>query len=147
MGTGGAIAFAVKQQQWDGSFLTINGDTWLSFWASSFSCVKPPAIGLVYAEDASRYGRVDWQDHTIQRFQEKEPYTGPGWINAGVYLLHTLDFVNWDGQPFSLERDLLPKLAHEGRLQACPLETEFIDIGVPEDYLRFCEWYQSGRLK
>ena len=36
LGTGGAIAYAVNQQQLNGSFLTINGDTWLGFWASFF---------------------------------------------------------------------------------------------------------------
>ena len=146
LGTGGAIAYAVNQQQWNGSFLTINGDTWLGFWASSFSGAHAPAIGLVHVEDTSRYGCVDWQDQKVQRFQEKEPNAGLGWINAGVYLLRAPDFQNWDGKPFSLEQELLPRLAHQGRLQACPLETEFIDIGVPEDYHRFCELHQNGRL-
>ena len=146
MGTGGAIAYVVNQQQWNGSFFTINGDTWLGSWVPSFSGVHSPAIGLVHVEDTSRYGRVDWQDDLVQSFQEKQPKAGPGWINAGVYLLQASDFQNWDGRPFSLERDLLPEWAQQGRLQACPLDTEFIDIGVPEDYHRFCEWHQSGKL-
>ena len=146
MGTGGAIAYAVNQQQWHGSFFTINGDTWLGAWAASLSRVNAPAIGLVQVEDASRYGRVDWQDQKVRRFIEKKPHAGPGWINAGVYLLQASDFHNWDGQPFSLERDLLPEWAQQERLQACPLKTEFIDIGVPEDYHRFCEWHQSKKL-
>ena len=146
MGTGGAIAYVVNQQQWNGSFFTINGDTWLGAWAAPFCEVNPPAIGLVQVEDASRYGRVDWQDQKVQRFQEKEINAGPGWINAGVYLFQAADFMDWGGQPFSLERDLLPEWVQQGRLQVCPLETDFIDIGVPEDYDRFCEWHQSGKL-
>ena len=115
-------------------------------WVASFSGVHSSAIGVVHVEETSRYGIVDWQDQKVRRFQEKEINAGPGWINAGVYLLQASDFHNWDGQPFSLERDLLPRWAQQGRLRACPLDTEFIDIGVPEDYHRFREWHQSGKL-
>ena len=108
--------------------------------------MNPPAIGLVYVDDTSRYGRVNWQGQRVQRFHEKEPNIGPGWINVGVYLLRASDFQDWVRQPFSLEQDLLPKWAQQEGLQARPLDTEFIDIGVPEDYHRFCEWYQSGKL-
>jgi NDP-sugar pyrophosphorylase family protein len=37
---------------------------------------------------------------------------------------------------FSLERDVLPALAAEGRLAALPIEGEFYDIGTPEGWER-----------
>jgi len=30
-------------------------------------------------------------------------------------------------------------------LRAIPLKTDFIDIGVPDDYHRFCRWIEAGR--
>ena len=143
LGTGGAIAFAIQQMEVQTQFVVINGDTWLSQPISNLQAELPPAIGLVHVEDTSRYGRVDWQDDLVQSFQEKQPKAGPGWINAGAYHLSPEDFANWDGQPCSLERDLLPKWVQQDRLRACPLETDFIDIGVPEDYQRFCQWQTS----
>ena len=32
------------------------------------------------------------------------------------------------------------------QLKALPLYTEFIDIGIPKDYLKFCKWDASGRI-
>ena len=46
---------------------------------------------------------------------------------------------------FSLEDKILPRLADLGELRATLLETEFIDIGIPDDYLRFCEWIKRGK--
>ena len=143
LGTGGAIAFAIQQMDVQRPFVVMNGDTWLSQSLSELQLHLPPAIGLVYVEDISRYGGVDWQDDLVKSFQEKHPKASPGWINAGAYHLSPEDFNNWDGQPTSLERDLLPKWVQQGRLRACPLETDFIDIGIPEDYQYFCQWQTS----
>jgi NDP-sugar pyrophosphorylase family protein len=55
-------------------------------------------------------------------------------------------FEDWSGQAFSLERDLFPELAKVGHLRAAPLQAEFIDIGVPADYFRFCRWVESGKV-
>ena len=52
---------------------------------------------------------------------------------------------NWGGQPFSLEGILFPELAGRCALKAVPLQTDFIDIGIPDDYLRFCHWIEAGR--
>jgi D-glycero-alpha-D-manno-heptose 1-phosphate guanylyltransferase len=51
----------------------------------------------------------------------------------------------WQGQSFSLERELFPSLVKSRMLKAVPLETDFIDIGVPEDYYHFCRWIATGR--
>jgi NDP-sugar pyrophosphorylase family protein len=56
-------------------------------------------------------------------------------------------FREWDGQPFSLERELFPKWISVNRLTAVSLDTDFIDIGVPEDYFRFCQWIASNKAE
>jgi NDP-sugar pyrophosphorylase family protein len=147
LGTGGAIAFAIQQMEVQTPFVVMNGDTWLGQSLIELQSHLPPAIGLVHVEDTSRYGRVAWQNDLVQSFKEKQPKAGPGWINAGAYHLSSEDFANWDGQPCSLECDLLPKWVQQGRLGACPLKTDFIDIGVPEDYQRFCQWQTNKMLK
>jgi hypothetical protein len=37
-------------------------------------------------------------------------------------------------------------LVSEKRLGAIKLNSDFIDIGIPEDYLRFCSWVDTGKI-
>ena len=56
---------------------------------------------------------------------------GEGVINGGVYLLRR-DIVGQIGPGFqSLEQDVFPRTAAEGRLHGSIYEGDFIDIGVP----------------
>ena len=80
------------------------------------------------------------QDGWVRNFL-KENYGGASVrINAGLYHLERQDFVGWGRAAFSLEKDLFPKLVANGRLKAVPVDSEFIDIGVPDDYRRFLDW-------
>jgi NDP-sugar pyrophosphorylase family protein len=87
---------------------------------------------------------MDSNNH-VTLFQEKNSRKGSGWINAGLYHLSSELFMNWDHQPFSLERISFPAWAACGDLKAVALEADFIDIGVPADYFRFCRWIESGK--
>ncbi len=146
MGTGGAIAYAVRELQLSGAFLTANADTWLSHGVGQVSAVTAPALAMVHVADSERYGRVMAEKGRVLCFEEKQAGTKPGWINAGLYHLAAGLFANWGGQPFSLERDLFPKLVINGELSAVSLDSEFIDIGIPADYFRFCRWVESGKV-
>ena len=146
LGTGGAIAYAIQQMDVQTSFMVLNGDTWLSKSIVELQAYRPPTIGLTHVADTSRYGRVDWVDQLVLNFQEKQQNSGSGWINAGAYHLSPEDFADWKGQTCSLERDMLPRWVQQKRLQACPLNTDFIDIGVPEDYQNFCQ-YQKSKIQ
>lgn len=145
-GSGGAVAHAVKTLNLKGEFLITNVDTWLGGGIHEMKNSASPAIAVVNLRDVSRYGQVDF-DHAqrVKAFAEKNGQHAPGWINAGLYKLDAELFKNWDGQPFSLERDLFPQLVQGGELTAVPLETTFIDIGIPDDYHRFCRWVATGR--
>ena len=145
LGTGGAVALAVRQLGLTESFLVTNADTWIGSGVERVSAAAIPAIGIVRVKNSNRYGFVKVREDRIVSFEEKQNRCGPGWINAGLYHLHADLFQNWDGQPFSLERDLFPKLIAAGQLHAVPLETEFIDIGIPDDYHRFNRWIDSGK--
>ena len=69
---------------------------------------------------------------------EREEITDLYWFEVnGVH--------DWDGQAFSLERSAFAALVQTGKLTAVPLQTDFIDIGIPDDYFRFCRWVEKGR--
>jgi len=146
MDTGGAIAHAVKMLDLKDEFLMTNADTWLGGGIFELMRSVAPAMAVVQLADVSRYGQVHF-DHAqrVSAFAEKNGQCAVGWINAGLCHLNAELFKNWDGQPFSLERDLFSTLVQNRRLTAVPLQTDFIDIGVPADYHRFCRWVATGR--
>lgn len=146
MGTGGAAAYAVKQLNLTGDFLLTNADTWLGDGVQDMSRSAAPSIAVLSLRDASRYGQVQFNDQfNVTVFSEKSSSQSPGWINAGLCHLNTDFFKNWDGQPYSLEIISFPELAGRGALKAIQLQTDFIDIGIPDDYSRFCHWIAAGR--
>ena len=145
--TGGAIANAVKKLGVERSFLITNADTWLGGGIHELTQSKPPSMAVVNISDVSRYGQVHF-DHGnyVTAFDEKKAGLSAGWINAGMYHLSADLLMDWDGEPFSLERDFFKVLLKERGLKVVPLEADFIDIGIPADYYRFCDWVKSDRL-
>ena len=147
MGTGGALAHAVKELILTDDFLATNADTWLGGGIKEVMHAGASGLAVIRVANAGRYGRVELssEDHEIEYFAEKSATDTAGWINAGLCCLTPAIFRNWNRLPFSLETDLFPALVAQGKLHAVPLETDFIDIGVPEDYFRFCGWIKAGR--
>lgn len=145
LGTGGAIAYAVQKLGIKGNFLVANADTWLETGIWILANAATPAMATIEVEDTCRYGALDVRDGKVRSFREKQKSNGRGWINAGLYNLSSDLFATWNGAPYSIERDVFPRLARGGHLNAIPLNTNFIDIGIPEDYFRFCRWVESGK--
>jgi D-glycero-alpha-D-manno-heptose 1-phosphate guanylyltransferase len=144
--TGGAVAHAVRQLALDGEFIVTNADTWLGSSVRALTNAGSETMVVVRREEVSRYGLVDIDDKGfVCGFREKGESTGAGWVNAGMGLFRAEHFRKWDGQRLSLEKDVFPKLLSARQLKALPLRSDFIDIGVPADYLRFCCWQQGGR--
>ena len=147
MDTGGAVAYAVEQIGLTGNFLVTNADTWLSTGIADVLQAKAPAMAVMELSDAARYGRVQFDEqHRVTAFQEKDSNSrGAGWINAGLCQLNAASFKDWDHLPFSLERVTFPAMVARRELKAVALQTEFIDIGIPDDYYRFCRWIAADR--
>lgn len=147
LGTGGALAFAVDRLRLTDDFLVTNADTWLGGGVSELIQAGAPTIAVVKVRNAGRYGSVlvDRHDHRIECFEEKSASDRSGWINAGLCCLNPVIFRNWNLLPFSLEKEVFPTLAAAGKLHAVPLESDFIDIGIPEDYFHFCRWIEADR--
>lgn len=146
MDTGGAIAYAVKEIGLDGDFLVTNADTWLSTGIYELTASRAPTMAVIWRDNTDRYGQVQFDDnYCVTAFTEKNTLKKPGWINAGLCRLRADMFDDWDGCRFSLERQMFPELVRAGQLQAVPIQPSFIDIGVPDDYQRFCRWIEFGR--
>jgi D-glycero-alpha-D-manno-heptose 1-phosphate guanylyltransferase len=144
--TGGAVAYAVRQLGLDGDFLVTNADTWLGAGVRELAAAGADAMIVVRQPDVARYGQVEFDaDGCVRAFREKDAASGEGWINAGMCALRADHFRQWNGGRLSLERDVFPELLAARALRAVPLEADFIDLGIPEDYERFCRWQQGGR--
>lgn len=137
LGTGGAIVRALRLVDED-EFVVANGDSFLAMRFDEFagfhrSRGAAATMALVHRDDAGRYGAVDaGPGGRIVGFAEKSA-TRRGLINGGVYLFRKDLFGRAPRGPFSLERELLPRLVGE-RLYGMVVPGFFIDIGVPADY-------------
>jgi len=147
LGTGGAVLNALTQLKIHGDFLLTNADTWLGNGVTRFTGVKSPALGVVHVPDAGRYGVVTVNESGhVASFSEKILGSHAGWINAGISMLNQESFQNKHGKSFSLESAIYPNLARSGHLRAVPLSGDFIDIGIPADYQRFCRWMEAQKV-
>jgi NDP-sugar pyrophosphorylase family protein len=139
LGTGGAIKLAQSRIGNASEFLVMNGDSFLEIDLAPFIQFHRDrqafiSIAVVRVEDSSRYGTVQIdRDHQVTGFMEKAGSTGPGLINAGVYLFSPEVLQSIPEGRSSLEKDLFPRLIGKG---VCAYECHgmFIDIGTPEDY-------------
>lgn len=140
LGTGGAIRQALPLTDSD-PLLVMNGDSYCSADLSVFrrqhadSC-SIASLLLTQVEDSSRYGIVETdQVGAVTSFREKDERTGPDLINAGIYLLsrEVVRAIPATGA-VSLERELFPGLIGKGLHGFCQ-PSEFIDIGIPSDYI------------
>ncbi len=143
LGTGGAIANGVNRTGTTGQFLIANADTWLG---SGLNEIRGAgcAIGMMRVPDAGRYGGLVVREGLVIAFREKQSNGDAAFINAGIACLESDLFDAWDVKPFSLERQIFPGLAAAGRLRGVALECDFVDIGVPDDYFRYCRWVEQG---
>jgi D-glycero-alpha-D-manno-heptose 1-phosphate guanylyltransferase len=135
LGTGGALRLA--RGVFDGGLaLVVNGDSYAAAdlrrfvdWHRS----KPwsGSLLLCRTEDCARFGTVEFTaDGQVRGFYEKRGRPGPGWINAGIYLLSQPLLETLPDGPSSLERDAFPAWIKSG-LGAYCADAGFIDIGTP----------------
>ena len=67
-------------------------------------------------------------------------------MSSGLYHLTPSIFSGFArGSNFSLEEDVFPVLVSMEKLSAVKVSGNFIDIGIPEDYLKFCKWMDLGQ--
>ena len=145
MRTGGAIKYAESLIGHEEPFLVLNGDIFSTIDYSALikrhqETGATATIALYHVEDPSRYGTVKLSDQNrITQFVEKAPLgqAPSNLINAGVYVLNPkiFDYIP-GGRPVSIEHEVFPKLAQEGKMYGHEFKEIWIDIGKPADYLK-----------
>jgi len=94
---------------------------------------------------SERYGSVKLDEEArITSFLEKQQSPGPGWINAGVYLLsHEILASIPEGENVSLEHDVFPDWTGRG-LYGYYSRAHFLDIGTPEAFSSAEQFFKVG---
>ena len=127
------------------AFLVLNGDVLTdlditAMVASHRAAGAEATLALTEVEDPSRYGVVptDAEGRVLGFVEKPDAASAPSrWINAGTYVLEPsiLDRIP-AGRRVSIEREVFPAMATEGRLHAVQSDAYWIDTGTPETYIR-----------
>ena len=148
LGTGGALAQARRFV--NGPALVVNGDTLAEVdpWEIEEYRWRRGAwgaIALYRVEEAASRGRVECgAGGKVARFVEKDPgHRGPAWVNGGVYAFAPWLWKRLPAGASSLERDVLPALAAEGKILGLERPGRFWDIGTPEEWARAEEHFAT----
>ncbi len=148
LGTGGGLLLAIEKLDDRSPFLLLNGDTFFDVKLADLAGVHVAhqsdwTFSLFRTNEAGRYMGME-MDTDGRILSLRSGMAEPGRLaNGGVYLVNPdiLQSAPWrTGDTLSLEDDLLPALFRAGaRLYGFACEGRFIDIGMPEDYLRSAE--------
>ena len=159
LGTAGAIRLALplfkpglNEANISDSVLVMNGDSFCeanlrAFWAWHCARGADATLLLTHVPDTKRYGRVLVDDDGfVLNFDEKGHKGGPGWINAGIYLLnHRLLLTIPASGAVSLEREMFPDWIGRG-LYGYRSQGRFLDIGTPESYAEALQFFAQEAL-
>lgn len=150
LGTGGAIKNAMSLIECS-QLLVLNGDTFFDldynemsrFHNNNSSCLT---IALKETEDLQRYGSVKLDgDNRVIDFCEKNNGLLSSYINGGSYIFNKNLIDDIEGnKKISLEKDILPKIINCSFTYGFVSTNYFRDIGVPEDYIKFCDDVKKG---
>ncbi|WP_095497555.1 nucleotidyltransferase family protein [Paraferrimonas haliotis] len=139
LGTGGAIKLSAKKISTE-SFVVLNGDTYCEIDYMDFNKVATGyslMMSGIFVNDVSRYGKLKVDDNNRVISICEKGGSGPGIINSGVYVINADEIKAYERDVFSFEEDYLRN--YPRNLRVYQLDGYFIDIGIPEDYLKACE--------
>ena len=150
LGTGGAVINAQKKLVREETLFGFNGGTFfpkkLSQLKKQFQKTKSDVtIALFKTLEGGRYGTAEQDDQGMIKLANKKAGIGER-ANGGVFMVDPtkLKSIRNIDSPWSFEANFLPALAELGaQITGMTFNEPFIDIGVPQDYLRFCENMKS----
>ena len=144
LGTAGAIRNARKHIRSD-TFIVVNGDSFCEVSYSrllSFHFNKNSLLTVVVVPASERKDvgllTLGENDHILSFDEKREFLEGYKYfVNAGIYVMKRR-FVNemQDVTPLSLENEVFPSVAGEGRSFGYRVSCDLTDIGTPERYFR-----------
>lgn len=151
LGTGGAIVKAQALLQEKTPFFIVNGDTFfpidldqlLNFAIGNDSDI---AIALCRANENGRYGAAKLNEGNEIQLEKKAAPKGD-LANGGICVVTRQLNTNlvFSRGPVSFEDDLLPSLKDDGyKITGLPFGEYFVDVGTPQDYLKFARDFKSS---
>ena len=143
--TAGAIAFAARSVEIDEAFVVTNGDVMTDLDVAALieshrSHDQAATVHLTSVTDPSAYGVAEVTDGgLIDRFVEKPTpgQTDSNLINGGTYMFEpsVLNGIERNMR-VSVERVIFPDLVQRRQLNGYATNDYWIDVGVPESYLK-----------
>ncbi|HTN80713.1 MAG TPA: NDP-sugar synthase [Acidimicrobiales bacterium] len=143
--TAGAIRFAAREAGIDDTFVVVNGDVLTDLDLGALvrfhrDSGAEATIHLTPVEDPSVFGVVPTDENgRVIAFIEKPPRdeAPTNRINAGTYVFEpsVLDRIPGDRR-VSIEREIFPAMADEGRLYAMATDDYWLDTGTPQQFLK-----------
>ena len=157
LGTGGAINFFLKTNKLldENEYLAVlNGDTWISIKKNILNQILYPINKqmLIVCRNVpynDRYGTLTIENDQIVKISD--PNFDKSLINAGLYIAK-IKF--WKkimlkfsfNENFSFEDTVMPNLANKGLLKGVICVKDFIDIGIPDDYLKLISLFKKYEI-
>ncbi|KAL6783718.1 GMP1 [Auxenochlorella protothecoides x Auxenochlorella symbiontica] len=143
MGTAGPLALArhILEDGHGTPFFVLNSDVICEYPLKEMLEVHRASgaeatILVTKVEDPSKYGVVvTTPDGRVDRFVEKPRVFVGDRINAGIYCLNPSVLDRIQPRPTSIEKEVFPAIAADGRLHTMNLEGYWMDVGQPKDYL------------
>ena len=154
LGTGGGIRMAMSNLNED-LVLILNGDSFFDLNLEQFYNLHLEqkaefSLALRYVNNSERYGNIEFNSsNQITSFIEKNQLNQSGYINAGVYILSKKLYLQ-NTQPninFSIEKDFFEKQLNQLIIKGFEFKDYFIDIGIPEDYLKAQDDFKEFKYK
>jgi len=143
LGTGGPISLARAKLSKDEPLIVANGDVisdidLRGLIAEHTRSGAEATVAVVSVEDPRPFGlaTLDSNNRIIQFVEKSGNMHGRGWINAGVYVLNpgVVAMIPKRG-PVSLEREIFPILASQGKMSGWKHGGFWYDIGKIPDYV------------
>ena len=140
LGTGGAIKNAASNTS-KKYLVVLNGDTYCPINIKQLldkhsDIDHKEIIGIRHLSDPKRYGLIKINEHDrVISFEEKK-VSDKGYINIGAYILSSKNLTNFHEDIFSLEETYLKFSLIKRNLYAFKTFEDFIDIGIPSDYIK-----------
>lgn len=106
-------------------------------------------IVVTRVDEPSKYGVVvyDSQSGLVERFVEKPTDFVSNKINAGLYILSKKILNRISLKPTSIEKETFPAMAKDKKLYAIELDSYWMDVGQPIDFLRGMALYLNWARK
>ena len=147
LGTGGSIknAMRILKHEIDEPALILNGDSYIDVNYSSFTkqCNNDINILCTYQENCKRSSTLEIENNIINKFNKQGLKEKNAYISTGCYYFKNTSLIqNYPKDQFMIE-NVFEDICKSNKLYAYMYDGMFIDIGIPEDYFKFCEYIKN----